>query len=220
MAVMQTTESVYLSDVLLVEAAIGWTKSNGPVAGGPYSLGTVLGRKTVGTVPTTGTAAGGNTGNGTCTGVAAHPGILPGTYTARCVMAATGGGLFAITSPSGACIGVHPVGAAAFQSDEISLTLNDGLTDYAVEDSFTIVVPDGSQALTGLNLSAIDGSARAVGILGVNVATATAASAMYIGRGATVALERLLWPDGITDAQKARALSELERRGITAKATL
>jgi len=43
---------------------------------------------------------------------------------------------------------------------------------------------------------------------------------VVIARGATVALDALIWPDTLTDAQKATAFNRLEARGIIARATL
>lgn len=41
-----------------------------------------------------------------------------------------------------------------------------------------------------------------------------------IARGAVVDLNELVWPAAITDAEKATALTELEARGIVARAAL
>jgi len=46
------------------------------------------------------------------------------------------------------------------------------------------------------------------------------APGVVIARGATVALDALIWPDGLTDAQKTTAFKRLDERGIIARATL
>jgi len=51
-------------------------------------------------------------------------------------------------------------------------------------------------------------------------ATAGDAPGVVIARGATVATDGLIWPETITDAQKATAFKRLEDRGIVARATL
>ena len=47
-------------------------------------------------------------------------------------------------------------------------------------------------------------------------ATAADTVGLAIPRGATLDIDELVWPEGITEAQKATALAELESRGIVA----
>ena len=47
-------------------------------------------------------------------------------------------------------------------------------------------------------------------------ATAADTVGLAIPRGATLDIDELVWPAGITDAQKATALSDLDTRGIVA----
>jgi len=128
------------------------------------ALATVLGKVTAGTVPTTGTADGGNTGNGTCTAVTGGTKVQVGTYTVICVTVVANGGTFTIEDPYGAIVGVATVGVA-FTSDQINLTLNDGAVDFALDDKFTIAVPAGGGQVRAINFSGVDGSAVAYGIL-------------------------------------------------------
>lgn len=51
-------------------------------------------------------------------------------------------------------------------------------------------------------------------------ATASDQPGVVIARGAVVALAHLVWPSGITEAQKTTALDELNTLGIVARATL
>lgn len=46
-------------------------------------------------------------------------------------------------------------------------------------------------------------------------ASASDTSGLTIARGATLDIDELVWPEGITDVQKAAALAELDARGIT-----
>lgn len=114
--------------------------------GNNLARGTVLGRVKV-SVPTTGTADGGNTGDGTVTSVSGGGATVPGTYTVECLRAETNGGLFEITGPNGFVGSAQiPAGAGnsiAFSSDEINLTITDGSTDFAIGDKFTIAVTEG-----------------------------------------------------------------------------
>jgi len=58
-------------------------------------------------------------------------------------------------------------------------------------------------------------------VLGEDVdASAADKAGVVIPRGAVVDADLLVWPAGITDAQKATALSELEARGVVARAAL
>jgi len=115
-------------------------------SGQNLARGSVLGRVKV-SVPTTGTADGGNTGDGTCTSVSGGANTKPGTYTVECITAVTHGGTFEITGPDG-FVGIVQITAGAggtgvFASEEINLTLTDGGTDFAVGDKFTIAVTEG-----------------------------------------------------------------------------
>lgn len=116
-------------------------------AGQNLSRGSVCGRVKV-SVPTTGTAGGGNTGNGTCTAVAGGSKSVPGTYTITCIIAATNGGIFQVTGPAGNDLGTVQItggagGTGVFVSDQINFTLTDGATDFVAGDSFTVAVTEG-----------------------------------------------------------------------------
>ena len=67
-----------------------------------------------------------------------------------------------------------------------------------------------------LNLSASDGSEQAAGIL-YNHADGASADAVAVVRDAEVKSDLLIWPNGITDAQKAAALGQLAATGIVAR---
>ena len=66
-----------------------------------------------------------------------------------------------------------------------------------------------------LDPDASDGTQMAAGILWDHKVTdATGGEGVLIARLAEVDQERLIWPDGITDEQKATAVSELETLDI------
>ena len=123
----------------------------------------VLGKITAGTVPTTGTADGGNTGNGTMTSVTGGKNVKVGTYTITCVAAATNAGAFAVKDPDGEGL-PSAVVAVAYTSGQINFTINDGATDFVVGDVFTIAVPAGTNKCRAINFSGVDGSGVAYGI--------------------------------------------------------
>lgn len=99
------------------------------------------------TVPTTGTA-GTNTGNGTCTAVTKGIAIQNGTYTLTCTATATDGGTFSVTAPDSTDLGDATVGTP-FTSTHINFTINDGSTDFALADSFTIAVSGTTTLVAG-----------------------------------------------------------------------
>lgn len=62
---------------------------------------------------------------------------------------------------------------------------------------------------------------KAVAVLAERIdATVSDQPGVIIARGAVVALAHLVWPSGITEAQKSVALDELNAQGIVARATL
>lgn len=69
--------------------------------------------------------------------------------------------------------------------------------------------------LYALNPNAIDGTQNAVAVLAQDVdASAADATALIVARHAIVARGALVWPSGITDAQKAAAEGQLKGLGI------
>lgn len=71
-----------------------------------------------------------------------------------------------------------------------------------------------------INLAATDGTQKAVAVLAAPVAISTdTQKTVVIARGATVAQNELVWPEGVTDEQIATGLSELEALGIVAQNT-
>lgn len=59
---------------------------------------------------------------------------------------------------------------------------------------------------------------KAAAVLATNVdESATAQKSVFIKRGATVAKNELIWPEGATDEQIKTALAELEALGIVAE---
>jgi len=116
-------------------------------SGSTYARGDVLGILK-NNVPTTGTADGSNTGNGTCTAVTGGKNSLAGTYTIECTRALTNGGEFRLTDPNSKYVGDILITAGAggtgvLVTDEINLTITDGSTDFILADKFTILVTSG-----------------------------------------------------------------------------
>lgn len=163
---MSSTIATYTPDKLLAgDAQKAQTKEVVILTGASINLarGTVLGKITIGAVPTTGTAAGGNTGTGAMTGVAGKRRTKVGVYTITCQQAIANGGLFKVVNPEGKIIGYANVGAA-FVSDELNFSIADA-TDFVAGDSFTVTVPAGSGKYAIVDKDNIDGTGVAVGIL-------------------------------------------------------
>jgi hypothetical protein len=113
----------------------------------PLATFTLMGKVPV-SLPTTGTADGGNTGDGTVTSVALAAGVIPrgGIWELECIAAVANGGTFKLTDPGGNIIRndlVMTAGAGAattFYIPEAGMTfiITDGATDFIVGDKFTI----------------------------------------------------------------------------------
>ena len=128
---------------------------------------TVLGKSLV-SRPTSGTAGGSNTGNGTCTAVALAAGApvpIAGTWTLTCTTAVTNGGIFSLTDPNSNVVAtnltmVAGAGTATiFTVAGMIFTLTDGSTDFAATDTFTILstavnkyLPLEADAVNGLEI--------------------------------------------------------------------
>lgn len=86
-------------------------------------------------------AGGGNSGNGTVGSLTADTGAAIGTWTLRCVEAGATG-KFLVLKPDGTpdAPGLATVGSAYNGTAGLNLTLADGSNDFAVNDTFTIVV--------------------------------------------------------------------------------
>jgi len=81
---------------------------------------------------------GGNVGNGTVTGIAVNnANTKTETITATLVTVVANGGVFHISGSVSGPLGLATVGLA-FVSAPVDFTINDGATDFALGDSFTI----------------------------------------------------------------------------------
>lgn len=83
-------------------------------------------------------AGGGNVGNGTVSGIVVNnPNTKTETITLTCVGTNTNAGNFSVSGSISGPLGIATVGVA-FISNPIDFTINDGTTDFAQADSFTI----------------------------------------------------------------------------------
>lgn len=138
---------------IVVHGAPMQTKGMIVASGQTLVAGQIVAVPRVGTIGSP-TAVAGNTGNGTITGtIAAGARAVPGTYRVTCIATATNGGLFAVVAPNGEHGGHIRVGVALTGSHLSGLTINDGSTDFALGDSFTIAVSAGNGKCVAYNSS-------------------------------------------------------------------
>ena len=192
------------------------------LSGQNLAMGAVIGKITLGTCPTTGTAAGTNTGQGTCGSVTAGAKAKLGIYTIKCIHLVTAGGLFSVEDPDGFALPNAYVGA--YVNDQINFTLADGSPDFAAGDTFTITIAVGSLSVKEIALGAlatVDGAQHAYGILTDDCdASLAAVQAVAIVKDAVIVAANLVWPDGspaVSAAEKVAALAELYAKGIVAR---
>jgi len=210
------TEGKYLNDWLKWEMENNQSREVVTVlAGQKLAMGAVVGKITVGVVPTTGTA-GSNTGGGTCASVIGGPATKVGVYELTCVAVVSGGGVFSVKDPEGLGLPNAYVGQA-YTNPAINFTLTDGTPDFALGDVFRIVVPAGSGKVKALDFGAIDGSADAYGVM-ISGVDATDTDGMdrkgvAIVRDAQIVDDGLVWPDNATENQKAAGMMQLKNRG-------
>jgi hypothetical protein len=218
------SEKIYPSDILKLE--IGeqqlLSRDNITILSGAGVLlpGTVLGKISVGAVSQA-AKAGGNTGNGVITLDPTTPVLanaMVGVYTARAIVAGTNSATFRVTGPRGLVLGdfaYSGAGAVGSFADQIKFTITDGSTDFIVGDGFDITIADGSFKWNPLTTTALDGSQNAAGVL-LYSADATSADAKSVAatRNGSLADLKLIWPGGITAAQKNAAIAQLLALGL------
>lgn len=179
--------------------------------------------------------AGGNAANtGMFTLDATTPvlaGAKVGTYTLRCIAAASNGGTFRLVDPDGYVLGDYAISGGAGGTVTIAKgikgVITDGTQDFVVGEGFDITVAadtaganigklkawdpaatDGSQVVAGLAVADTEAADGADNVAGLVV----------VVRGpAIVQASQIAWPSGVTDSQKAAALAALAARGIVAR---
>ena len=211
------SEANNLGDVLKYEAPNLYSREAVTVLAGSgadrvLAVGTVLGKRTRSAVTVTANA--GNTGDGDPGAVTLGSKTEAGTYTLTCTAASADAGTFEVLTPRGYKLPDLTVGQA-YAGDHLNLTMADGATDFIVGDEVTVAV-SGDGKVVALDTSGMDGTNEALGIVAAEVTApdGTDAEGLAIVRDAILSDHAMVWPDGITAAQKTAALAELEARGI------
>lgn len=159
------------------------------------------------------TGVGTPTGTGTITVGAIGSAAVIGVYKLVCVAAATNAGTFNFYAPNGNLIRQITVGGGAAANDHIVITIADA-TDFIVGDTFTITVTGGDYE--ALDPAEDDGAQIASGMLFADTdATSADKPCVVLYRDAVFNADEIIWPTGISDANKATAISQLAARGIT-----
>lgn len=190
-------------------------------------LGTPLGMISAsGVVSAAQAAVAGNTGNGTLT--LANPafaaGALLGVYKVTCsVGGADGTSKFRVEDPLGVLVGTA-TGGAAF-SKAIKFTIAGGGTAFVVGDSFDVTLSQAAGATDGKvkawDPTATDGSQTLWGFAANDVTAADAVDntgGLAIRREAILRDGGIIWPAGLSAANKAAAIAAADARGIVIRA--
>jgi hypothetical protein len=230
MTVLATSSNVFSTVVKHeYEPSIGFCRDAITVndAAATYTVGTVLGRFLASPVATAAAVVG--TGNGAIGTVTATAKAKIGTYTVRIVKAVANAGEFNVLDPNGKVIGTGTV-AVAFTSPDLTFTLADGSTDFALGDTISIAV-SGTEKYKKVEATATDGTdvARAIFIADVlgnsgdlAVAATTDTTVLAITRGPVVVSKSKLSFGASVDtaAELAKAYAELAAVGILAETTV
>ncbi len=182
-------------------------------AGASLEPGTVLGKVSAATAPTSAAKSGGNTGNGTMSAVTTKSGAKAGVYKVEFTAATK----FDVMDPEGFKVKSGSTGTA--YSDDLGFTITAGATPFVAGDGFDITVPaQGQFKFKALDLAASDGAEVAAGILYGHARAASADTRAVANVRDTVVIEgELVWPNGITVQQKANALAQLAKHHIIAR---
>ena len=123
------------------------------VSGQTLKAGAVLGRTALGigraSIPTVV-----GTGNGTMSLVTVGPEAEVGNYVVKLKTVVADGGVFSVTSPSGKVLDDLTLtpgagGTTAYTGPHINFSITDGSTDFALNDTFTIVVSTTAPTVIG-----------------------------------------------------------------------
>lgn len=172
-------------------------------------------------VEVTAAAVPGNTGNGALTlaDPAYSRAARSGRYKAICIAAAANGGRFKVEDPNGVEIGQVNVGAAFNKA--VKFTIADGATDFAVGDSFEILVDldAGGEMVVAWDPTANDGTevAACLPLYRETTGEGERKAIATFARDGEILKGQIAWPEGATDEQKETAIQQLALHGLIAR---
>lgn len=211
-------EPKHAGSFILSEAPHTRSRDNVTILAGSGStraltVGMVLGARLTGTAAATADA--GNTGNGAMGAITVSGDAEEGRYRLVCIEPGSNVGTFALLDPDGVEVG-RVIVATAFSAAGLAFTLADGATDFVAGDAFTIEVTKTARKYLQLDVAAATGEAEAAGVLiyDVDALDAVDAKGVIMARDCELNAGRLTWPAGISAANKANAILQLERLGI------
>lgn len=201
-------EPVHAGEHLVSEANGNRSRSVATITGGDFSAATVLAQEVLGAALSA-VKSGGNTGNGTMSAVAVNSDGKSGVYKVRFTSATK----FNVEDPNGFNISKGTVGTA--YDDDLGFTITAGGTPFVADDGFDITVEEGNEKFSQLDLAAENGmqTASAVLFARANATDADVAATIH-DRDCEVNGLIVIWPEAITDEQKAQSVSDLAERGI------
>lgn len=178
-------------------------------SGNELEAGAVLGQVTTASDVT---AGGTNVGDGTSGACTLGTQAQNGTYTLTCTAESANAGTFSVVAPNGEILADLTV-AVAYVSSHINLTIADGTEDFDIGDTFTVDAIFGEYG--EFNPAASDGTQTAKAILRSNVDASSAEQECVVyTRDCEVRASDLGWITGITEVQKATAITALTTVGI------
>lgn len=193
-------------------------------AAGTFARGTLLARMLCTLAITPSAVTGTGTGTVTAASVIASTEVPKvGNWTLKCVLAATNGGTFALLDPDGVNRGTVTLtagsgGPNAFKEAGIGFTINDGGTDFAVGDTFTLPVLTGSNKLVPFNPAGAGGAQRPMAVL-LDPATRTSGGDLAVRplvEGEVVKERLIIDVDGNGSNITPTILDQLRAAGVTA----
>lgn len=163
-------------------------------------------------------ARAGNTGNGVLT--LANPAytakLKPGAYSAVCTVAAANGGTFRLERDG---VEVETKAVGANFTRELKFAIADGAADFVVGDAFDFSVDMGEDDDVGEQYVEWDPTATngsevpaAFSCYGAVTDDTTTQRIVVIDKLAVINGQDIAWPEGVTDAQKNKAVRELKKR--------
>lgn len=213
LAEKQHTEAFLVSEAAGTRSREGITILAGSGSARALTAGMVLGRVFAGTAAAVADA--GNTGDGTMGTITVSGAAKDGVYELVIIETVAAAGAFQVEDPDGELIGMGDV-AAAFSAGGLAFTLADGATDFAAGDRFTITVTQTSKKFVQFVVAGTDGSQIIEGILrGDKTAPdGTDAKDVAFVRDCEVNGAEIVWPSGITAAEKTDGIQALAALGI------
>lgn len=181
---------------------------------GLFDIGLVVG-KVADLAPAAAVANGGNTGNGTVGATTGQLGIQLGTYNVEFIAATA----FNVYAPDGKLVAEGKTGVAF--ANQLGFTITAGGTAFVAGDGFTIAVAAGSGKIVPLSLTAVDGSAVAVGVVSrqATVSASVDTPVVCIERLGVLLADGLIYPSGASAPQIAAINAILAKNFLIVRAS-